>query len=198
MFLKYKLEFILQQVEAGVAYYEAYRKLDMVNVIIFTDLAWKEVKIQIINNCFKKMLKADTNSPLEAAIKDNLIQEYCVKIGINDYLEETPFHDINYTENDTLLSSLDQEEMLTLTTEPHREVTCVNNENPYITTDESQPTKVTEVQESYKYSVSELLNLTERAIRQKEYMELEDYEFLKSSIKYRKNKKMKEFLSKGS
>ncbi|KAF7686082.1 Tigger transposable element-derived protein 6 [Cucumispora dikerogammari] len=39
MFLKYKLVFILQQVEAGVAYYEAYRKLDIVNVIIFTDLA---------------------------------------------------------------------------------------------------------------------------------------------------------------
>ncbi|KAF7685679.1 Tigger transposable element-derived protein 6, partial [Cucumispora dikerogammari] len=115
MFLKYKLEFILQQVESRVAYYEAYKKLDMVNVIIFTDLAWKEVKIQKINNCFKKMLKADTNAPLEVAIKNNPIQGYCMKIGINDYLEETSFYDINYTENDTLLSDLDQEEMLSLT-----------------------------------------------------------------------------------
>ncbi|KAF7685186.1 hypothetical protein CDIK_4065 [Cucumispora dikerogammari] len=139
----------------------------MVNVIIFTDLAWKEVKIQTINNCFKKMLLADTNAPLEVVIKDNLIQGYCIKISINDYLKETSFHDINYTENDTLLSDLYQEEMLSLTTEPHKEVTCVNNEKTYITTDETQPTKVTEVQETYKYNISELLNLTERAIRRK-------------------------------
>ncbi|KAF7696512.1 Tigger transposable element-derived protein 6 [Cucumispora dikerogammari] len=197
MFLKYKLEFILQQVKASIAYYEAYRKLDMVNVLIFTDLAWKEVKIQTINNCFKKMLRADTNSALKAAIKDNLIQGYCMKIGINDYLEETPLHDINYIESDTLLSNLDQEEMLYLTTEPHKKVTCVNNENPYITTDETQPTKVTKVQESYKYNVSELLNLTEGAIRRKGGMELEDYEFLKKIIKYRKNKKVKELRFKG-
>ena len=197
MFLKYKLEFILQQVESGVAYYEAYRKLDMVNVIIFTDLAWKEVKIQTINSCFKKMFESVTNAPLEVAIKDNLIQGYCMKIGINDYLEETSFHDINYTENNTLLSDLDQEEMLSLTTEPHKEVTCVNNEKPYITTDETQPTKVTKVQETYKYNISELLNLTEGAIRRKEDMEFEDYEFLKSLIKYRKNKKEKELRSKG-
>ncbi|KAF7685612.1 Tigger transposable element-derived protein 6 [Cucumispora dikerogammari] len=74
MFLKYKLKFILQQVESGVAYYEVYRKLDMVNVIIFTVLAWKEVKIQTINNCFKKMLEVDTKAPLEVVIKYNLIQ----------------------------------------------------------------------------------------------------------------------------
>ncbi|KAF7699622.1 hypothetical protein CDIK_1122 [Cucumispora dikerogammari] len=87
MFLNYKLEFILQQVEAGIAYYEAYRKPNIVNVIIFTDLAWKKVKIQTINSCLKKMLKADTNSPHKAAIKDNLIKGYCMKMGINDYLE---------------------------------------------------------------------------------------------------------------
>ncbi|KAF7699620.1 hypothetical protein CDIK_1121 [Cucumispora dikerogammari] len=56
--------------------------------------------------------------------------------------------------------------------------------------------KSTEVQDSYKYSVSELLNLTERAIRLKEDMKLEDYEFLKSLIKYRKNKKEKKLRSK--
>ena len=74
--------------------------------------------------------------------------------------------------------------MLSLTTEPHKEITCLNNEKPYITTDETQPTKVTEVQETYKYNISELLNLTEIAIRRKEDMEFEDYEFLKSLIKY--------------
>ncbi|KAF7694669.1 hypothetical protein CDIK_2049 [Cucumispora dikerogammari] len=87
------------------------------------------------------MLNADTNSSLKAAIKDNLIQGYCMKIGINGCLKEIPFHDINYTENDTLLSDLDQEEMLCLTTEPYKAVTCVNNENPYITTDETQQQK---------------------------------------------------------
>ncbi|KAF7685443.1 hypothetical protein CDIK_3808 [Cucumispora dikerogammari] len=126
------------------------------------------------------MLGAVTNAPLEVAIKDNLIQGYSMKIGINDYLEETSFYDINYTENNTLLSNLDQEEMLSLTTEPHKGVTCVKNEKPYITTDETQPTKATEVQETYKYNNSELLNLTEGAIRRKEDMELEDYEFLKT------------------
>ncbi|KAF7703895.1 hypothetical protein CDIK_0059 [Cucumispora dikerogammari] len=164
----------------------------MVNVIIFTDLAWKEVKIQTINSCFKKMFESVTNAPLEVAIKDNLIQGYFMKININDYLEETFFYDINYIENNTLLSYLDQEEMHSLTTEPHKEVTFVNNEKPYITADETQPTKVTEVQETYKYNNTELLEFSEKAIRRKEDMELEDYEFLKSLIKYRKNKKEKE------
>ncbi|KAF7685791.1 hypothetical protein CDIK_3460 [Cucumispora dikerogammari] len=142
------------------------------------------------------MLEAVKNALLEVAIKDNLITGYCMKIGINDYLEETSFHDINYTENNTLLSYLDQEEMHSLTTELHKEVTCVNNEKPYITTDETQSTKVAEVQETYKYNNSELLKLTEGSIRRKEDMELENYEFLKSLIKYRKNKKEKELRSK--
>ncbi|KAF7694614.1 hypothetical protein CDIK_2105 [Cucumispora dikerogammari] len=137
------------------------------------------------------MLEADTNAPLEVAIKDNLIQEYCMKISINDYLEEASFHDINYTENDTLLSDLDQEQMLSLTTEHHKEIACVNNEKPYIITDETQLTKVAEVQETYKYNISELLNLTEGAIRRKEVLEFETYEFLKSLIKYRKIRKRK-------
>ena len=53
------------------------------------------------------------------------------------------------------------------------------------------------LQESYKYKVSELLNLTEGAIGIKENIEFEDYEILKSLIKYRKNKKEKELRSKG-
>lgn len=59
-FTKLKMSKIVQDIENGGNVYESYKKINLKDTIVFTDMAWEGVTSSTIYNCFKHLLNSNS------------------------------------------------------------------------------------------------------------------------------------------
>ena len=105
-FEKLKLEKILELVEKGNDVYQCYKKINLVDVITFTDIAWNEVAESTIKNCFK-LFRSEEKEPEDFIAEDDsdekFFQNFSDSTKIFDKISSTDYLNITYTENDEIL-----------------------------------------------------------------------------------------------
>ncbi len=107
-FSKKKLCYVIEQVENGINVFTAFKTLTVKDALIFTKYAWDEISESTICNCFKKA-KWTTNLNDSEIITENpeidIYDTFVSRSGIVDPMCKDEFLSIEYTENDVLLDS---------------------------------------------------------------------------------------------
>lgn len=103
-FNHYKLSSLLTKIENGANVYTVYKNLTLKDTIIFADLAWTDVKVETIYNCFKHLktmgsAKVENNTDANNSYYKNFIK----KSDIFDPMGENEFLNVEYTENDEII-----------------------------------------------------------------------------------------------
>ncbi|OAF63890.1 hypothetical protein A3Q56_08356 [Intoshia linei] len=101
-FNNYKLSFILNKFEKGESVYNAYKKLTLRDTFIFADLFWNKVTQSTILNCFKHLHNNQNGHVNYEKIPD--YKCYIKSLNIHDPITEEEFINIEYTENDKIMS----------------------------------------------------------------------------------------------
>ena len=111
----YKLNFVTELVESDkMSVYDAYKNINIKNVILFTYSAWNSVKKSTISNGFNK-LKSSSKKQSENFLESSddtytFVKDFVIKNKIIDPLNVTEFNQIGFNENDSLVAEDEFEE----------------------------------------------------------------------------------------
>ena len=105
-FNRFKLNFITQIVEnSEINVYKAYKSINLKNVILFTNMAWKSVKTDTLKNGFNKLSK----SIPKVDKKDKICRSVNLFVKSNNILDPInakQFMNYQFNENDALLENI--------------------------------------------------------------------------------------------
>jgi len=54
-YTRYKLKKVIDMIDDGIDVFDSYKKMTIVDAIIYSDLAWEEISKETIYNCFKHL-----------------------------------------------------------------------------------------------------------------------------------------------
>ncbi|KAF7684837.1 hypothetical protein CDIK_4414, partial [Cucumispora dikerogammari] len=79
-FEKYKLNFILEKVKNEFGVYESYKKLNLVDLITFSNLAWSDVSEKTILNCFNSLYENKNKDLIAKTDLEKIVQDFVKKL----------------------------------------------------------------------------------------------------------------------
>ena len=130
-FNQLKLNYVIDKINDGENFYEIYKNLNLKDVILFTIIAWENIKKVSINNCFKHL-----SNNKDSIIKADIVEIYnynesIKQINIIDPIDQKEFLNIGFTEQDVLLHDLENEEEIDM-------INIDNNSNEKLNYDNSK------------------------------------------------------------
>ena len=103
------MNFILEKVENEFGVYESYKKLNLVDVITFSDLAWSYVSEKTILNCFNSLYENKNKDLIAKTDLEKIVQDFVKKTDIYDQLSPAEYINIRYNELDEVVNELEEE-----------------------------------------------------------------------------------------